>query len=223
MRVYEGYFHTKNQIDKPITSMHPRYGSEMQKPRAPLRITKFINSFQKLNSKWIETIINQLPENHVMRELYKRNCIFSDISVQIHYGEAVREENIAWHRDGPNSAFHVGLSIKNKRALYVRSKETKDSEYQNFGTVLEPGDVYFSTPGSVLHGVEYPEVKSYAEKIIAVQCRVLLALEDDSEEITNLQKKFFSCTDWEVVAHAISNVCSSDDFKLHVPTIHDVV
>jgi len=175
-----------------------------------------MNAFKKLNDHWIKDIINKIPTDHLIHDIHKNNELFSDMSIQIHYGDAVKEKNVGWHYDSPNSALHLALSIKNKRALYVGGSDSPNGEYKKFATVMEPGDVYFSTPSNILHGVEYPTVKKYDDRIIAVQCRILVCGDEDEFD------KFLKKTDWTILAKAVSEVCCQEIFKVVLPTMKDI-
>jgi len=145
------------------------------------------------------------------------------LSIQIHYGDRVSEQNLGWHKDSPNSALHLALSLKNKRALYV-GEISENGEGKTYASLMTPGDVYFSTPTHIYHGVEYPQTENYDDRIVAVQCRILLAEEEGQDKVPliALEYEYFDKTDWVCVAEAVSKVTTATDFTIKLPTLGDI-
>ena len=74
---------------------------------------------------------------------------------------------------------HIGISIKGKRALHYLKREDNDVNklFEEIVELQEPGNVYLSSPTTVLHAVEFPNCK-YENKVIAIMCRFLAFRED---------------------------------------------
>jgi hypothetical protein len=122
---YEGYFHVLTN-EKVFNSIHPRFGKDYDKPRAPEEYLRFFQVFKEKNSKWFDQLGSSFRKlegrlGNLLADLIVQKRIFSDLSVQIHYGDEISNENLAWHRDALNSFLHMALSIKSNRALHLRS------------------------------------------------------------------------------------------------------
>jgi len=176
---YEGYFHGLPK-PSPEPSINPRGGFEMLKPAAPLPLRAFIVEFKRLNESWIDKCLQGTDDcSKFFRGLKKKNYHFSDCAVQIHSGDVIKEPHIGWHSDAPNSTLHLALSIRGNRSLHSRMANNISDEGMELKVFPQtPGDVYVSSPFAFPHGVEYAEAKTWEDRIIAIQIRFLLTLQD---------------------------------------------
>jgi len=185
---YEGYRHA-SRTNTPVLSMNPREGCEMPKLAAPKELCAFLEATREVNAALFTELARQLTEhangerpNHASALLAQ--CIhegrhLADCSIQVHCGDAVPAEAVAWHTDAPNSCLHMAVSIRGRRGLHTRlavesslsSPEESEVEWQ------EAGDVYTGCPATFQHAVEYVEAP-WASRMVAVQCRMLLTTQE---------------------------------------------
>merc|ERR1740130_1352086 len=111
---------------------------------------------------------------------------FADLSVQVHWGDEVAPENVAWHMDAPNSFLHLALGLSGSRALHAR-RNVKNGRVAGNCLVGEAdereilrqkqGDVYLTAPCCFPHAVQYPSC-DWDERVVAVQIRLFLSEEE---------------------------------------------
>jgi hypothetical protein len=215
---YEGYFHVHRDSGiKSFQSMHPRHGHDYEKPAAPEEYRNFFAALWNVNREWIENLGILLKNKcGLLGEqlnflMIKEGRLFADLAVQIHFGDEVNGENLAWHCDAANSLLHMALSIKSKRALHIKSYVDLDKQ-ENIVHWNEESSVYVSSPFAFIHAVEYPET-SFENRIIAVQARLLLS----RKEYCDI--KFDA--DWNPVLHVISWFLNK--YPLKMPQMQDII
>ena len=135
----EGYFHTLPSA-KPVRSVNPRLGLDMQKPAASLRLRAFAEGVRRANAEFLEGMATDCQNSVLARLLQGR--AFADLAVQIHWGDAVGSQDVAWHIDAPNSALHMAVSLHGRRTLQMKLRRPFDLETEIHGELQEPGDVY---------------------------------------------------------------------------------
>ena len=205
---YEGYYHCVNTTEH-INSIHPYYGVEMDKMPAPKHFVKFMHVFQDLNKSWIDKFYQNLPKNNVgniFRKWIDNKWHFADIAIQIHYGVEISTDQISWHTDTVNSLLHLALSLNGRRSLHTKTSIMEQLK----------GNIYLSSSWSFVHGVSYDECTN-DDKIVAVQCRFLMTLEDwltISEYVQNDKNK-------KELIKLVTSVISSANIIL--PTIDDLM
>jgi hypothetical protein len=170
---HEGYYHTQFH-SKPIFSRNPRSGVDFMKPAAGEFLNSFYEAMRKVNKKIFDELGAQLwqsarsrspeaPEQDICGQLSRwvsDGFHFSDLSIQIHYGTAINDEQLFWHSDAENSLIHLGLTIRGRRVLHSRRAERPDSLAAEVAEEQRPGSLYLSTSTLMNHAPEYPEVTS---------------------------------------------------------------
>lgn len=182
-RYMEGYFHGLATVD-PVRSFHPRFGTEILRPAAPKTLAAFCEAMRRCSATWLEALRQdwaRSEETQHFAELLKRGAHFADLSVQVHWGDCIPQQAIAWHIDAPNSLLHLAVSLQGRRSLHARraivdgrisgncligTKDERDVLWQH------EGSAYLSSPCSFPHAVEYPAC-DWDHRIVAVQCRLL--------------------------------------------------
>ena len=179
---YEGYFHGLEATAMPVGSMNPRTGLGMAKPAAGPRLRAFLTAFRAVNQTWLAEAARSSP---TLQRLYDAGCFFSDLAVQVHFGDAVPPQRVGWHCDGPNSVLHLALSLHGDRSLHTKTHPRADVDDRNHephatteavrSVYAQPrGAAYLSSPYAFLHGVDSPRC-DWAGRVVAVQCRLLFA------------------------------------------------
>lgn len=174
---WEGYFHGQPQ-GWSVPSLNPRTGESIDKPAAPLRLRAFLAAVRSVNATWCARLARADGIPAAAAELLGRGHAFGDLAVQVHCGDEVAGDAIAWHQDAINSCLHLALSLRGERRLHsLLGDGDGPSELTHRSHAFAAGDVYVSSPWAFLHGVEYPEA-SWEGRIVAVQCRLLFSLEE---------------------------------------------
>eukprot|EP00747_Dinoflagellata_sp_TGD_P164257 gnl/TRDRNA2_/TRDRNA2_183945_c0_seq1.p1 gnl/TRDRNA2_/TRDRNA2_183945_c0~~gnl/TRDRNA2_/TRDRNA2_183945_c0_seq1.p1 ORF type:complete len:328 (+),score=49.17 gnl/TRDRNA2_/TRDRNA2_183945_c0_seq1:18-1001(+) len=181
-RYFEGYYHALPGIEcnRPAASIHPRLGSDMMRPPAPPMLAAFSEAFRRVNEAELKKLMMALArcqEAAPLAEVLKRGAHFADLSVQVHWGDAVPAEHAAWHYDAANSFLHLALSLQGRRALHAHRgpASVRDKSSEIFWQ--EERDLYVSAPCSFVHAVEYPQA-DWDGRVVAVQCRLLLSADE---------------------------------------------
>jgi len=177
---YEGYFHGLD-TPSPVRSVNPRTKKVMDKPAAPPRLRAFLKAFRALNVDWMDNVANASPQ---LSKLYRAGFFFSDLAIQIHFGDAVPPERVGWHLDSPNSVIHLALGLHGDRALHTSTLSEREHELgmdcdtvtQSTLTVYEQphGAAYLSSPYAFQHAVQYPQC-CWKDRVVAVQSRLLFS------------------------------------------------
>lgn len=227
---YEGYFHSLKTSD-PIFSRNPRSGKEFQKPAAGDFIRAFYEAFRRVNAQVFDRLRLDLntsaisrhprdPEEDICGILAKwigDGLHFGDLSVQLHFGSAIRGDELFWHSDAENSLLHLGISIRGTRILHSKRASTESGDVFDILEQQNPGDVYLSSSTLVNHAPEYPAVlvQHWDDRIIAVQARLLY---------TSLALKAFrdrrTPASWEALTDVLSKVLASA--KIAVPSMSQI-
>ena len=160
---FEGYAHGL-LTPLPIQSMNPRFGTEMEKHRAPVRIVAFLNCFKQLNALWMREAFAESPFSGFVEEGYH----LGDVAFQFHWGDAIAGDLIGWHCDGPNSYLHLAIGLLGHRVVHLSQMEEGHTLHPQ-----QPGDIYLGTPHTIRHGVEYPSCE-WNSRVLALQCRFLI-------------------------------------------------
>merc|ERR1712007_202950 len=100
-----------------------------------------------------------VPSDSILRTVLKSGRAFADLSLQIHFGDGVGPEHLAWHTDAANSAVHMALSLRGSRNLWMKISPSSQSPAKERIEPQHPGDVYVGNPVSYVHGVEYPDAE----------------------------------------------------------------
>jgi len=189
-RYLEGYFHAvPGAHDRAVDSIHPRRGHELSRRPAPLPLSAFCEAFRRVNAPLFAALEQELAGSTTAAPLaavLRRRAHFADLSVQIHWGDEVPPQHVAWHIDAPNSFLHMAIGLQGSRALHARRCVAKGRISKNCGVgasdgreVLwqSEGAAYLGSPCCYPHAVEYPCV-DWADRIVALQCRLLLSEEE---------------------------------------------
>ncbi|CAE7042276.1 DDX47 [Symbiodinium sp. CCMP2456] len=168
----EGYFHTLPGAE-PFPSVNPRCGRDMLKPAASLRLRAFAEGVRRANSEFLARMAADCPEDSVLRRLLEQGRAFADLAVQIHWGEPVGQDDIAWHVDAPNSALHMAVSVHGHRSLKMKLRQPFELEPAIHEELQVPGDVYVGNPAAFEHGLEYPAA-TWETRTVAFQLRLLV-------------------------------------------------
>ena len=124
------------------------------------------------------TAHHQDPVLGHLHKLYQRGMHFADLAVQVHFGDEVDAGHAAWHKDAINSSLHMALSLGGNRALHTKHvTNPADKSIAKHVHWQQPGSVYVSSPYLFGHAVQYEQC-TWDTRIIAVQCRFLMQLED---------------------------------------------
>jgi hypothetical protein len=112
---FEGYYHSMETSDA-VLSRNPRSGKEFQKRAAGDFIRAMFEGFRIVNKPMLDSMRSQLlrsalsrtsnPDDDICGMISRfigEGRVFGDLSVQIHYGDAVPTEQLAWHSDAENS------------------------------------------------------------------------------------------------------------------------
>jgi len=219
---YEGYFHGLEEADD-IVSMHPRKGINFSKPAAPERLRAFIVAMREKNKCWTEKLATRLQKEckkgrSWLAGLIQKGKLAADLAVQVHWGEPVTGSDVNWHIDGPNSMIHFGLSIRGKRSLHTKTALSQTSKLEDeIEKELQQsaGNAYLATPSMVRHGVEYYQC-DWKDRVIAIQCRMLLMDEDRNEYVNSFGDSDSLLKTTEIVAKFFM------DADVQMPTLDDV-
>jgi hypothetical protein len=172
-RYYEGYFHGL-ATPKPVPSMNPRKGGDMAKPAAPKQVRAFLKAFRDVNARWMRDCCDGKNESsQFLTQLLDNSCFFSDLAIQVHFGEPIAGKDIGWHRDGVNSILHMALSVRGERSLWYGDGDRDEVAPQ------KEGNVYITSPFALMHAVEYPPC-TWDTRVVAVQCRLLMDDRDNN-------------------------------------------
>lgn len=180
---HEGYYHTQFH-SKPIFSRNPRSGVDFMKPAAGEFLNSFYEAMRKANKKIFDELSAQLwqsaltrsaesPEQDICGQLSRwvsDGFHFSDLSIQIHYGTAINNEQLFWHSDAENSLVHLGLTVRGKRVLHSKRAEHPDALVEEVTEEQRPGSLYLSTSTLMNHAPEYPEVMSLSGSVMSIDC-----------------------------------------------------
>eukprot|EP00928_Gymnodinium_smaydae_P040405 TRINITY_DN27403_c0_g1_i1.p1 TRINITY_DN27403_c0_g1~~TRINITY_DN27403_c0_g1_i1.p1 ORF type:complete len:307 (+),score=22.26 TRINITY_DN27403_c0_g1_i1:113-922(+) len=222
---FEGYFHAVPNSDRTtVDSIHPRLGDAMKRQPAPPALFKFCDAFRKANAGLFENLREDLAKHRnsaCLARVLESGRHFADISVQIHWGEAVKAPDIAWHIDAPNSYLHMAIGLSGSRALHARRqfRNGRVSRHCLVGSTDErevvwqsEGDLYLGTPCCYPHAVEYPEC-AWDNRIVAVQLRLLLT-----------EEELFGSIDVDVEAHTARTVFRhlASQSELVIPTLEEL-
>uniref|UniRef100_A0A0G4FZW0 Uncharacterized protein n=1 Tax=Chromera velia CCMP2878 TaxID=1169474 RepID=A0A0G4FZW0_9ALVE len=199
---FEGNFHGMRH-NGPVTGMHPRSGMEVVKDPAPVYVRAFLEAFRWNNAKKMKKALQKTPFKSIDERLF-----FSDIAVQIHFGEEIPAEEIGWHIDAPNSLFHLALSLGGKRTLHSEVSDSNDPSVAPQRESLEQkqGDAYLSSPFCFAHAVEYPQCE-WGERVVALQCRVLF-----TPEVRELVDE--KVEHWADAAAAVAAVLGTESWRM---------
>lgn len=224
---YEGYFHSMPTSDA-LVSRNPRSGHEFQKPAAGDFIRGFYHSFRNLNSPFFTDLKEKLlvsanervpndPHHDICGLLAKwidEGRLFGDLSVQLHVGSAIRDDELFWHSDAENSLLHLGLSIRGSRILHSKRAKTQMGEVDEVLEEQTAGDVYLSSSSLMNHAPEYP-FSSWDDRIIAMQARILYTTTD-----LKLFRALKTDEAWEAMASVLA--ASLQNVQLNIPTISQI-
>ena len=153
----EGYFHTLPHAE-PVLSVNPRSGGNMLKPAASLRLRAFAEGVRRANAEFLARMAAGFPENSVLRRLLETGRAFADLAVQIHWGQAVSSNDVAWHVDAPNSALHMAVSVHGHRTLKMKLRHPFELEPELHEESQEPGHVYVARPSAAFWCLLVPSV-----------------------------------------------------------------
>jgi len=221
----EGYFHAIHDSGHDfVESIHPRFGCAIRRRPAPAALFGFCEAFRKANARIFDQLKQELannPNSAMFASVLDSGKHFADISVQIHWGDAVEVGDVAWHIDAPNSFLHMALGLSGSRALHARRDVRNGRVSRNclIGASDDreiiwqsEGEVYLGAPCCYPHAVEYPAC-SWENRIIAVQLRLLLMEEElfgalDTDSGGGTAKTFFRHLDLqsELVMPSVSQL-----------------
>jgi hypothetical protein len=180
-KYWEGYFHGRPE-HRPFRSINPRKGNTFDKPAAPLRLRAFLAACRSANASWLEQVATADAVPDEFTALVKRGQAFGDMAVQVHHGDAIKDDDVSYHVDGINSCLHLALSLRGTRTLHCRlgaAPVTHFNDLSHRAYTFAAGDVYLSSPSAFPHGVEYPTA-SWDTRVVAVQCRLLFTREQQA-------------------------------------------
>jgi len=186
----EGYFHAvPGAHDRAVDSIHPRRGHELLRRPAPLPLAAFCEAFRRVNAPLFAALEQELAGSTTaapLAAILRRQVHFADLSVQIHWGDEVPAEHVAWHIDAPNSFLHMAIGLQGQRALHARRCVAKSRISKNCAVGVSDerevlwqneGAAYLGSPCCYPHAVEYPSV-DWSGRIVALQCRLLFSVEE---------------------------------------------
>ena len=212
---FEEYFHGLEE-NTPITSLNPKYGQPMEKPAAPPRLRAFIRATQQKNQHIFSKVSECFEPNSTMKQLVEQGNMFCDVAIQMKYGTGVKREHVNWHVDGFNSMWHMALSLQGARQLYAKKVE-EDGSSKVYCNTQTAGDVYLSSPAAFKHAVGHNTVKR-KDRIVAVQCRVLMTSEDNS----NIHSEYtMKPEDLRTALDKIAKLLEEQTFAL--PTLTEII
>eukprot|EP00299_Pterocystis_sp_00344_P005857 c17598_g1_i1.p1 GENE.c17598_g1_i1~~c17598_g1_i1.p1 ORF type:complete len:297 (-),score=61.12 c17598_g1_i1:42-932(-) len=209
---YEAYFHGLwAQRGKSFVSIHPRFGYDFPKPPAPDRLVAFVEALRRENEVFLTELSAKLPSDSFLKKCMDAGNVFADFSVQIHFGQEISAEHVAWHCDAFNSALHLALSIHGTRALHLKTSSTNQVKAPLEEEVVwqQAGNTYLSCPFAFPHAVQYTGC-DWDNRIIAVQCRLLITEAD-------FQNRYEKWTGDLVVLNEVMGTC-----QLRMPSLEMV-
>lgn len=169
----EGYFHTL-PMDLAVPSPNVRSGAaDAAKPPAPQRLAAFGEALRRKNRRLLEELAEQCPAGSPLRAVLGSDRVFGDLAVQIHWGDAVEDQDVAWHVDANNSALHMAVSLRGRRTLQMRLCDPFALETKVVQEPQQPGDVYIGNPAAYEHGLTYAAA-TWEKRMVALQLRLLL-------------------------------------------------
>lgn len=153
------------------TSLWPRPTSAAASP--PRRLAAFAEALRRKNRRLLEDLAEQCPAGSPLRAVLSTCRAFGDLAVQIHWGDAVEDQDVAWHVDANNSALHMAVSLRGRRTLQMKLCDPFALETQVLQEPQQPGDVYIGNPAAYEHGLTYAAA-SWEKRMVALQLRLLL-------------------------------------------------
>jgi hypothetical protein len=217
---FEGYAHAHYPTCAPCNSMNPRTGSDYEKPAAPPALLAFFEATRRVNAELLVGIAVRLDGvggngAALLAHLVRGGRAWADLALQTHYGT---DEPGIWHCDSANSLLHLAISVRGTRALLSVDDDSHKTRSSARRCVLPPGAAYLTSPALFPHAVEYMNVPSHSDRILAVQARFLTS----RDEIDVLEAaRRGAPEEWEAIAAAIS-AALSDVGGLKLPSIADV-
>jgi hypothetical protein len=200
---WEGCFHGRADVGEALPGIfHPRHQRAFTMPVAPLELRAFMECLrQRLTKIWYEPLVrprlidlagkssSDLKTGlTTLVEILDNGGMFSSLAVQVHYGDAITRRHLHWHTDWANSLLHLGMGVgKGRRGLHRKCALTADAseEAQDMVEWQEPGDAYVSSPKFFDHGVEFPQIDEWEDRVIAVQSRMLFSPEQHQSLLTS--------------------------------------
>jgi hypothetical protein len=203
-------------------------------PVAPLELRAFMECLrERLTKKWFKPRVRPnllaLAEKssselksglETLVEILDNGGMFSSLAVQVHYGDAITRQHLHWHTDWANSLLHLGMGVgKGRRGLHRKCAMTANAsgEAQDMVEWQEPGDAYVSSPKFFDHGVEFPKIDEWEDRVIAVQSRMLFSPKQHQSLLAsrlNENEDFVML--WTEMMGALNEVL------IELPRVHDV-
>ncbi len=220
---YEGYFHTL-PTRKQVFSRNPRTGKDFNKMAAGDFIRAFYQGMREVNRPLFKLLEKKLLESALQRNRlnpYNDTCgyvakwlskglHFGDLSVQIHFGSAIRGDELFWHADAENSLIHFGMSVRGHRILHAKRASSPTGDVVDCLEEQNAGDVYLSASTLVNHAPEFPAC-TYDTRIIALHTRILY----ETSELKAFRAQR-TATGWSALVRILADVFSS--FELALPS-----
>lgn len=220
---YEGYFHALGNTSSSVWSRNARTGHEFSKPSTTTFVRAFYESFRRINFHIFNELKLKLYQNALTRNQHSPlNDIcglvsswidskqhFSDLSIQMHHGSHIQQNELFWHNDAENSLLHVGITVHGHRILHSKRASSEDGDVMEVLESQTPGDVYISSPALMNHAPEFPASTWNESRIIAIQSRILYS----SAQLKTL-RQMKTPASWYALASVVSDVLSRADVKL---------
>ena len=218
---HEGYLHAL-PTSREVWSRNPRSGKNFSKHAAGDFVRAFFEAFRRVNKQTFALLQQKLHASAIQRRPdspYNDSCgyvakwlsqgmHFSDISVQVHWGSAIKKQELFWHSDAENSLLHLGISVKGSRILHSMRATTPTGQVTEVLETQNSGDFYLSSSALMNHAPEYPLASGYKDRIIAIQARFLYT----TEELKAFRAQA-TPEGWASLSHILAEVLSAADIR----------
>ena len=179
----DGYFHARKESHS-MPSLNPRDGQYMDKPASPDRIRAFIQATKEKNKSLFGKLASCFAENSTMWQLFVSGNALCDLEIQSRYGTGITGDHLSWHLDNYNSMVHLAMGLTGGRTLHTRTVG-EDNKVTKHANILQPGDVYLSSPAAFQHAVSRENLDR-EDRVVALQCRLLMTL----QEFADIHREF---------------------------------
>uniref|UniRef100_A0A7S1CPJ8 Uncharacterized protein n=1 Tax=Bicosoecida sp. CB-2014 TaxID=1486930 RepID=A0A7S1CPJ8_9STRA len=219
---FEGVFHGRPTRGT-VRSMHPRFGGDFEKRALPPRLAAFSRALRDVNSAWLSSLADALEAlagdeegaAATMARLVREGNAFADAAVQVHAREGVDADGAGWHTDAPNSALHLAVGLRGRRALLFKAGDAPDAAATVHEAPQAAGSCYLSSPFAFPHAVTYDVEGEWDRRVVAVQMRLLMTRAE-------LMAMFGDEGEWNAILGVITRAVLGPT-PLRLPTLAEVM
>eukprot|EP01102_Stenamoeba_stenopodia_P006924 TRINITY_DN193_c0_g1_i1.p1 TRINITY_DN193_c0_g1~~TRINITY_DN193_c0_g1_i1.p1 ORF type:complete len:358 (+),score=79.40 TRINITY_DN193_c0_g1_i1:1351-2424(+) len=140
---------------------------------ATIEISALVECIRTINIDFLNSLRDELLQAGLAERLATNfvEGAFRNVAIQIHFNDPSLSTAATMHVDHINSALHMAVTIHGSRTVSFEK-----SDRSTFDLNLKQGDVYLTSPTSVMHGVSVPKLAE-EQRSVALQLRTLLDVE----------------------------------------------